>query len=337
MGTLKVFSADNHNANEVEMVDLESSEAKALIQELFKGYSFILPSYKVSRLVGANVNSNNFKVGEYYLKTVELEKMPNLKNWLTIINTLTKEGIGVSPLLSNNRGDYAQEIVVSGEKRLALLQPFILGHYYPGTREAFAEGVKLIQRLYQMQGILSKELEFLPQLNYDLVHPKWFSSLVLNDFETGSSFDQKVWNHKDKIQECLNRVQSFMSAVSQEQSVFHCDLHPHNIFYNQSRFVQLLDLDSFCLMNGKVYEGFSFYKLARKLMVNGPDSLAYIQSLIPNDKREDLYNGASLELLRRLMSVLDQHYNHHFFKWDFDLDKFLSGLYELDIIFSRPS
>jgi hypothetical protein len=94
-----------------------------------------------------------------------------------------------------------------------------------------------------------------------------------------------------------------------------------------------VDLESFYQIPRNTFLGFSAYKLARKCLVKKTYSLDGIRSVLTkNLPQENLYQGALLEILRRLFSVLELHYLQGNSTYDTDLQKQLSGLTESKLI-----
>lgn len=322
---MKLFENDNHFDDEVHLT--KTTSHINLIDECLKAYTCLRP-YRDDLYVigGVNINSMNFKAGGHYIKL--LGKSSENENFLKILPRINKKlitaGVPVANIMMSDKGMPYEDISVEGRSYYVLVQDFTSSSYFSGGISELEQAKQIIFTLCDCSDDLARIMKVDRTLNYDVAIDYLLD--VISSLELKRShdrFDSIVLEYAEDIK----RLISNRKIILEESSLYHCDLHPHNILVDSSSIVAIVDLPSFVLMPRNVFIGFSLYKLARKSYCKGVIKAGELKEF------SDYRDGALIELIRRISLIVELHYSHKDTRWDFDLPKQLIGLREVDILF----
>lgn len=328
-----LFQPDNHSS---DSVGLAPADSKLLGMVNIAMENFGITQYEEPLVIGSvNINSLNFKVGSYYLKLVENSsgEKAYLQSFPALALKLNSLQIPSPSFIPNLDGSYLTSVSFDEKVYIALLQNFVGNTFFSGSLAELEQMVQLMKKL----GPPNCE-ELRKQVN-------GARSIVTDSREyqrkiqkLGKRIDEKKEQDdfdKMVLENFRNLESSSRNQVcSATTSLFHCDLHPHNILSTNEMIQGIVDLESFVLMNEDVFKGFSFFKLARKCIQKDSTKLIGIKKLIPSLGDKDvLLKATQSELLRRAFLILDLHYEKAVTTWDFDLQKQIQGFQEAKIIY----
>ena len=142
---------------------------------------------------------------------------------------------------------------------------------------------------------------------------------------------------------CSARLRTLLEI---DRSVFHTDLHPHNVIINVDKAI-IIDVDSLKVAGWPSSLGFCFYKLVRQTIVN--ESIKNINlsevreffetissSFVSQNNRVELcYLGALTEVLRRIIIIFEGNLDGNLSPWNQVLGIQVRALSEIRFIFGR--
>jgi hypothetical protein len=317
---VELFFRDNHAADR-----LENSAPLPEHVELFDRVKAAYPKVfaeggELRVLGGANINSRNFRFGRYYIKLLgdkaDAEQVASLP---AIAEALRAAGVPVGRFVPNRNS----ELISSN----FYVQEWIPGDFYAGEPAQFEACLELLQRmkpaLEAIAPVASQRKPFaswLPRAEAAVL----FTTLSLRHPD---AFDAKVLEAQGMLLELADACER-THFEAKHVSLQHFDLHPHNLLFEGARPTAALDLESVRVMDWRVAAGFNLFKLGRKAiskgLLSGQEFRKRAGAAFP---LEELYPFARMEIFRRILVVLREHYFGEG-AWDADLDKHLTGLKE---------
>lgn len=331
---MELFFHDNHFTNNVELFPVPA-ELNNILQEAKNLYGIKSKPDEDFLLGGPNLNSINFRVGNFYLKILTNES--NTKNFVhtfpAIAHVMQKHQIPTNTFISSQAGNLIENLEVLGKEYLVYVQEFRSTNFYSGNEHEFGQMISIIKKLIVSSKDLAEVVTSNRVRNYSLVYDDF--NLFFQEAAKGQSeFDQLLLNHKELINSSLDatKIIDFSKLTTQ---VLHSDLHPHNILTNHLGVMAIIDLESFIRMPVEVFEAFSIFKLSRKSISGNYLKLPQVRQILEENSfaLKGLYVFVLIELLRRIKVILDFHYNKKDHCWDIDLQKHITGLKEAKLIF----
>jgi len=274
----------------------------------------------------------NYKYDGFYLKVIKQNADKNyVRNFPLISDELIKLNIGNSRFLKNDYNEYISEISYQNERYYIYIQKYIEGSFYTGTKEEFIASLEMIKKLRCFEFRSEENKTKSPFLSFK---PIEVVSKVKEKLED-SDFDSLVKGNLSFLIEVLKKNQKQLDYLSKPaKSLYHYDLHPHNLICKGGRIVSLVDLESFVCIQQELSEAFGIYKLGRKAISKNYFNVEEFKKLVSQDFGLSLlYPFVELELLRRLILIIDLHYLRNNNEWDCDFEKHLQGLKEAQVMF----
>jgi hypothetical protein len=336
---VELFFRDNHFSDVPTYAAAPSQVSRTLLAALTDHYpEHFSPQDAVQAIGGVNINSKNYRVGDYYVKTVEDPgNFALVRDFPKINRALLAVGVNTPEFVANRDGAWITDasFPASGS-RLIYVQKFVDAGFFTGERREFDQALWLLQKLESV----AFGGEPLPEQK--LPYSTWDPLALFADVRRVLSakqerdldaFDQRVIELLPAIHGHVNECVSLRSSLECD-GLRHFDLHPHNLLFKEGSFRAVLDLESFRHLPSALATGFNLFKLGRKSICKrelGPAEFKRIAGSEFDLAR--LYPYAKMEILRRLLGVLDFHYLQHTTKWDVDLEKQASGLEEARVMF----
>jgi len=354
----KLFQPDIFSESIPKFVPAAEDVSGSIITLLRTHYLFESDAIKkISRVKGNEVNSNNFKVettsGSLLVKRngfqkniSELNKIFKLTNWL-----FQKEHLFFKIVPSRNGNLVAEE---SG--CFWCVSEFIAGRYFSGG------SMDEIKSAGRRIGLLHAALRTLPHR----LQPEKKISLfpedaqkILNEVFDGRNKSADIFTEEERVIIEDNR-DSILSAyklinfrkeeiLRSEAQVCHIDLHPHNILIGGNKTVTFIDPDSLMFADPRVAIAFSIYKLIKqssvaqalcgrseKISECAKGLFFSIQEMFPFTREDalSLYLFALSEIFRRILIIFRLSLYEKNKSWNHVLPMHLSGIKEVEIIFS---
>lgn len=354
---MKLFEPDNHSPDQVELSAV-AAEVQQKIEELLKeSFPHLFEGVRgidVESLGGPNINSLNYRIsGKYYLKFLPEKKAGFPPRYYPLISRhLVNCGFrsaGFYTLKGNGGVEFGSTSATGlfTEGHYFFLQDFISRDLYSGTKAEFIEALNLIQSLESVFTADSGWQDFRvfgkssPYQGVD-IQAEWGKAKDLlksrgagDDVFLNSTIDV----FPELIESFFKRFGKQALAIGeQEEGILHSDLHPHNLLRDKEGHLWVIDHESFRSMPQAVYRGFSIFKLGRKSLSKLHLSPGEIKEILSDrftgEEIAGLKFGAQLELIRRIILILDLHYQQGDSRWNSDLKKHTAGLMECDTIFS---
>lgn len=310
----------------------------------------------VAQFGGAEVNSNNFRLGSvsgnYLLKRLPRRtNLELLRRQLELWAWLNEEKqMRVPKAIRNTNG----ERLFSSEDHHWCLFEFIEGHFFHGGREQMLSTGREIGRL--QRALSSHPTSLSPPERWKYLtdddeevyseasscRDRW---LNLFGKELAADLDQG-WPLVSRIRDMLwlNRKQ----IETLVPTACHCDLHPHNILVDGRQLTAFIDFESLTLMPAAAALGFATYKLVRQHAASQRFSADDQQSLsrAGTEFIDSLQSGgcvlepstlrlmATAEVFRRLLVILRLNLRDRNSAWNHVSRVHLAGLVEIELIFS---
>lgn len=334
---MELFTADNHAADSAQFIPAESNLSTKINEFLAQNYRHLFPkSCAVDIISGANLNSGNFRCENYYLKIIAHPKVLDfVERFPVIAEHLRKNNVPCNTFLKNSWG----EIITTSEEGqdesyVGYIQPFIDGQFYSGRKTEFLECLQLLPK---MESALKK---FKPTSDQQKPYWQWDPLELYNKIKV--EVKASNGNLYDSIHPRMNLIESAISYYIDNEVHFrqnylrHYDLHPHNLLFKNGKLISVLDLESFRTIPAELFAGFTLYKLGRKSIYCGEHSIESFKRIVGTHyDLTALKNYAQIELVRRILLILDLNYLRKIADWNHDLSKHTLGLLETERMFAE--
>ncbi len=335
---MELFQKDNHASDTPTLLAPNTEIQRKILALLALSYPQLATgSSAVEGIGGANVNSGNFKVGDYYVKT--LKPRPGLDyvfEFPRITAALQAAGVAAFSFVRNREGKVISEHKSeAGEVELYFyVQRYIDARFYSGTvreLQAALQALKLLR--VATKGLAPTPGQREPFASW---HPVETMKSIASNFNSQTTspnapFDQAATTLIDRLREY---AESYKPRHQDWNELHHIDLHPHNLFFMDGRLRAVLDIESFRAIPAELATGFALFKLGRKSISNGHlDLHGFKNACFGEFDLAALLPFVQIELYRRLMLILELHYTEANHAWDSDLFKHSAGLQELEAMF----
>jgi len=337
----ELFEADNHSRN-VNITTTATIDQTELVRYICNNeYSFELNQLSELALVeGYNINSFNFKVGEYFLKILTKKQYSaKVDHFPRLVEEMGRHGVPGIEFIKNKSGDYVTKVFFKGEIFYATLQPFLSGNFYTGSKRSLVNMIKIIQRIEDaFHNIKPEPCHLLP---YGSFKPKHRLNKINKAYieKTKKNENDQYDNSYHEIFINLLGMCDFFESVEvdlDKQHIRHFDLHPHNLLFDGDEVAAVLDLDNIAIVDKRIATGFNLYKLGCKAISNNMITLLEFKEIVKKHfEFDDLKNFALIELLHRFLLVLESHYLEKSNIRDSDFFKYVISLDEINVMFSE--
>lgn len=280
---------------------------------------------------GPNTTSKNFIAGNYYIKFFDWDNDTEPRLLVMINQALSDVGVNVPKFFCNKEG---KEITVDENlKKCVFVQEKIEGGFFNGSILHLRKLLSLLDKFNYSQERLSR-LRGLPSplLNWCPVEKIKLLRKVIRD---GASHDLSGFA-LDVLEQAEKFYLNNMGLINVEDlSVSHFDLHPHNIIFNDLNSISVIDLETVGYFPIKIANSFSIYKAMRKSIANlGLGKLELLRELDSFELSCDEIRVNSLfEVHRRILIILESCFLDKVEKRNYDLQKQVSSLSEIEFIF----
>ena len=314
------------------------------IPSSLKNYLGDIKSIKSSDTL--EINSNNIMIhgskNTLVLKTFSQKKKKDLNNQIIIYKKIIEKELPCPNIINTDRGYFFQ--LEKGDFGIAL--DFINGKYFNGAKsdlEKTANAISLcMNKLRTIKYDNLKVDKIFPSNSSELIEKFMVSISSKNCFSNKEKlFIRK--NHKKILfieNEILNQMNTFKDI---DYELLHRDLHPHNIIINKND-VSLMDIDSILPTKWPIAFGFAVFKLLRQfcvgnefnsqninLMRNFINSLVRMSEIYEKDYKV-LFLGAKVEILRRILVIMEGNLNDNISPWNSVLGIQIKALSEVEYL-----
>lgn len=336
-----MFSPDNHSVDVAKMgpANKEDSERLSTLLHLYYSHLDIDYSEGIFLIGETNLNSKNFKVGDYYIKVIRHQNDKKyVLSFPRIIDFLSFSQIPINHILKNNKRGFITNTTFPNKQVPCYLyvQRYITSKFYSGEFPEFTQCLEILKMLENLKLNGLRHENRSPYTRWNPVHTTKTIRKIIETKNRLDQFDTAVLRNWDAIVEFLDVNRSIISVIQKpDNNLYHYDLHPHNLLFHRGVLKSILDLESFVRIRREVATSFAIFKLGRKSLSKGYVNLQDFQTIIQQfdfDKTNKVTYG-SIELLRRITLILQLHYFQNSTIWDADLDKHLLGLKEIKKMF----
>lgn len=333
---MPLFFEDNHVGDKPSFSVLADANLVMTLQTLvMTHYSKLFPRPPEVKVIGgANINSGNFLVDGFYLKTLALGPQNDyVEMFPEIAESLRANDIPSANFLLNDANrPICFYTTPEGKKACLYLQEFIDAPFYAGTRAELEACIEMIKKLPMAVS------HFKPTPGQARYYRDWKPHEVIQTLEPLVKATEANPSEFDKIV-----LQFFPAAKTVIQTLFtenltldklnHIDLHPHNLLMKENRVAAVLDLESFWAVPENVSVGFALFKLGRKGVSKKYLKVEDVARLLrKNFETNRLLPFAQLEIARRFLTVAKLHYVDNDVKWDADIFKQANAFAEANLL-----
>jgi len=336
------------------VLDDKSHTAKNIIHNHYKLINF--ENFKILKLNGIEINSNNFYLKgqnkSYILKKLNKEEDLNLvNNQLLLTNWLSTQNVPIPRVISPDNS--LNQLINYNDDKYYLME-FIDGLYYEGFENSLTNSVEVILDLFSALDSAPKIYKGKKkQIDY------CFSSFMKTIEEADSvrsKWKQIFGSGYELLDSSWKKIRTTFDLLSQREVEFnssphglcHIDLHPHNILMRKDKIIGILDFSSFLNSSINSSLSFGFFKLARQAAVYEKNH-TNIESIFPMlieayklftmrgflDDPKDFLFYSQVEIIRRLLLIIELNINHNNKDWNNILPVQISALYESEFLFNH--
>lgn len=289
--------------------------------------------------VGAfEINSNNWKIetdkGSYIFKRSDPGKLKTLTAQAAFTSILRNNSFPTLDFVKNK----SDQLISCDDQFVYCLTHFTNGKYF-GT--SASEWKSLVCKLKSLSDLCINENK--PR---EIPSRIFFTEEENHLVKKLSTYpDLPAVSHKqlsDVIEE-YQALYSFFKGSSNLSTtgIFHVDIHPHNLIFEDDTLLLLTDFESFQYTNVEVSLGFGLYKCMRQLLAVEEESRRELLIRRLNSEFEaqfkdvtlnDLLYYAKADVLKRILYILRELLEQNDSKWLFVLETQLMSLEEIDEI-----
>lgn len=335
---MELFFKDNHFVDEAKLFSVPADLSPLLIQ-IREIFPFLNHQSQFELIGETNINSMNFKCGEYYIKLIE--KRDNEKKYVesfpAIAKRMVEKEIPANNLLASKNDQKIEIIHFNRKSFYCYLTQFTSLSFYSGHKNEFIQMMNIIKNLLAVsddfKSIVSQDDRY--QI-YDLKE-KMPPLMEAAQNQSGEFEKFLIENNKLIWQAC--ELYNKHRPHELTKVPLHCDLHPLNILIESGQIRAIIDLESFVFMPREIFTSFTIFKLARKSYIKNLMSLNEIQEVIEDHgfNLDQIKTYTQIEAIRRLSIVLHYHFNLKDLRLDADLKKQVAAINESSILFTRSS
>ena len=338
---MKPFFPDNHFQDHVEIrhASKETTQwLKAILLDSYKELDINNDTH-IDEISGSNINSGNYRIGNFYIKTIKHNNdKENVLEFPTIVKQLTERNIPSASYIPNNQGqliyDYYCELFSSNF--YISVQTFISSDFYSGAPQEFESALSLVRKLEESPLTLDHSKSKSPYLDWNPSKVLIDTDALLSKKKELSEFDTNIMEMLPKVTSIITDFQDYIVKLSSPSMYYgHYDLHPHNLLFKQHELVSLIDLESFVNIHSEVTSSFALFKLGRKSLSKEFLNLTEfkIKSSDHGFELKKLFPYVQIELVRRFVLIIDLHYFKNNSEWNDDIFKHYTGLKEAELLF----
>ena len=202
---MEIFLKDNHFKDTIELYPLDRIERdyiKSLIEDKYANINF---NVNFLRIGDKNINSQNYKIGDKYLKIIKnIENKEYVKNFPRITEKLKDIDVPCSTFIKS----IDNKDIVEKNKIYFYVQEFISDSFFSGTQNELIQVIQILKKLQNIQ--FNFEIK-----NLSAPYSNWAPNQTLNKIKkivqrnlASSDFDHLSKNCIHIIEEILNKYEN---------------------------------------------------------------------------------------------------------------------------------
>ncbi len=291
--------------------------------------------------IGAfELNSSNWKVvtanSIYILKRADLSKHKTLSaqaEWTVRISDSSFPSIQFVP-------DKQGKLISSDADHCYCLTFFENGNYFGSSLEQWPTLVAAMKTLYDASFNNPRKLQDLPERSFftneeDLLVGKLKNTGKVEGIENGHL--ERILSEYEKSRALFEN-----NKHNYHNSIFHVDIHPHNLIFENKKLKLLTDFESFQNTTIEISLGFGLYKCMRQLMTLNEAATASdhkkialqlkaeFQLSFPEKSLAALIVLGKTDVLKRLLYIMKELTEKGSSKWSFIFQTQFEALEEID-------
>ena len=335
---MDIFLKDNHFKDTIKLFPQEKNESdklKKLIKNNYEGINLNIECFKIGE---GNINSQNYKIGNKYLKVIQnIENKKYVKSFPKIVKQLRDFDIPC-PRFINSREN--KEIIEKGTKENKIyiyIQEFISDSFFSGTKNELVQVIEILKKLHNLRLNIENKNPSTPYLNWVPSQTLNKIKIIIKEIQVPTDFDYIANECVSIIEQVSNNYKKQIeNLIKNFEEYAHFDIHPHNLLFKDGKLKSVIDLESFVNVRSILATSFGIFKLTRKCFAKKSIKKNEFYDLIKNDFNiEELKAYSQIELCRRMFLIIELHYLKSNNEWDFDLIKHFNGIKESNYIFSK--
>jgi hypothetical protein len=327
-------------------------------------------SIVVEQVGAIEINSNNFRVAvgaERYLvkRSKNQSAGPLLESCCQVAERLRSEGVSFAPIIPFQGQQF---VYTDGASHHWIISRYLEANYFHGGSSELLAVVTqippLMRRLACVQPAKNNLFGVFPSVDFVNREETLYSKLLSNparwDEWLPSEIASLLRDHVVLVAHWYELAQRAAKNFKSDVPLLcHNDLHPHNVLVHRDGdgdgLAAFVDIESLQLNFPAVALGFGIFKLLRQhgsylrklnpvdfdMIFRGDVDKVFAlidQEWKPNAEHGDimtrLRNGAAVEIVRRILIILDLNMNQNNRAWNFVFPIHLRALKEMNIIFS---
>jgi hypothetical protein len=333
-----LFNKDNHFKDTIELFPLEKSESNYLKSLIKDNYIDINLNVEFLRIGNRNINSQNYKIGDKYLKIIQnIENKEYVKSFPKIVKQLRDFDIPCSSFISSKENKEIIEKRTKENKIYFYIQEFISDSFFSGTKNELVQVILILKKLHNLRLNIENKNPSKPYSNWVPSQTLNKIKIIIKEIQAPTDFDYIANECVSIIEQVSNNYKKQIENLTKNfEEYAHFDIHPHNILFKDGKLKSIIDLESFVNVRSILATSFGIFKLSRKCFAKKSIKKNEFHNLIKNDFNiDDLKAYSQIELCRRMFLIIELHYLKSNNEWDFDLIKHFNGIKESSYIFSK--
>ena len=329
----------------------DASLSQTITALLRSQYGFTgLGDLKVTSFAGANIASQNLSVttggGRYFLKSRSWDNADKLDSESSLATRLRQAGAPVPQVILTQAGGYS----CLHEERCWSLSRFEEGNYFTGKDSELDSAAATFTKLSFVSTKLPDAFAVQPVENVFLRELAPLLEDAATMGEVNAAVSELVAGYGELILAHLRTATANSELIESAILPVHLDYHPLNLLMRNGEVGCVVDLEHFKSYPVLAGLGFAAYKLIRQALVSAELRtqeeqgammvarwLEAWRSGFPELRfgPQQLGMGASYRVLWLIHFILNAAIRQSDHRFDYDLEKQIISLYEIEVIFGK--
>lgn len=321
-----------------KLANSEVTQLSSIIQKNYSGLT-IIEIYEIGTF---EINSNNWKIVTdkeiFILKRAAITKHETLSLQAEWTSDLSATNFPTVRFLKNKAG----KLISIEEQLIYCMTYFENGQYFGSFMEEWNDLIYNLKNLFDYCiKDNSLQLHRIPKRIFFTQDEANLINLLKSSIEvkgvSNTNIDRIISEYEKSKKDFQSNQKKYNTAI------FHTDVHPHNLIFDDHKLILLTDFESFQLTTIEVSLGFGLYKCLRQLLAIQDHQELKLQAALnkfkgqfdqffPEQNFKELIKLAKVDVLKRLLYIVNEMLEKGVSKWEFIFQIQVTSLDEINEI-----
>jgi hypothetical protein len=336
--SMTLFKKNMFSVSEPKFSEINPESTKTLTEIINRNYPDLILK-KIFNIGAFEINSNNWKVetdkGTYIFKRSDISKINALTAQAEIAHNLTKQKFPTIEFVKNADG----KLISNDGDYVYCLTHFKNGNYFGSSIEEWKSLVFHLKSLFDYSSA-NKNIHSsaLPCRTFFTEEENILIEKLYRGFKSEHITEKELLSLIKEYEQLHLNYHEISIPIN--TGIFHVDIHPHNLIFENNKLILLTDFEGFQLTNLKVSLGFGLYKCMRQLLtlVNSTNRNDLIHQMNGEFQKsfdlslKELLIYGKIDVIKRILYILKELVEKGESKWLFVLETQLVSINEINEI-----